>query len=122
MQVKPLDPAFPMQQQLGEKDAGRVVLVNVFTLDAADEDAFLTAWRADARLMKSRDGFISTQLHRAVGPSPCYFNYAVWETLDAFRAAFSDPAFQAKLGDYPSSAATAPHLFKPVAVPGICVV
>ena len=121
MEVKPLDPAFSMQQQLGENDEGPVVLANVFTLEAADEDAFMKAWEVDAGFMRSREGFISTQLHRAVGPSPCYFNYAVWETIDSFRAAFSDPSFQAKLDDYPSSATTMPHLFKRVAVPGICV-
>ena len=121
MEIKPLDPAFPIQRQLGETDTGPVVLVNVFTVDAADERAFLDAWEADAGFMKSKKGFISTQLHRAVGPSPCYFNSAVWESIDEFRAAFSDPAFNAKMADYPSSAVTAPHLFKRVAVPDICV-
>ena len=121
MEMKPLDPAFPIQQQLGERATGPVVLVNVFTLNAADETDFLKAWEADASFMKSRRGFISTQLHRAIGPSPCYFNSAVWESIDAFRTAFSDPAFHAKMADYPPSAATAPHLFKRVAVPGICV-
>ncbi len=120
MQMKPLDPAFPVQQQLGLSHEGPVVLVNLFTLDAADEDAFLAAWAADAAYMKARPGFISTQLHRALGPSPAYFNHAVWESLEAFRAAFTDPAFQAKLADYPVSAVASPHLFKRVAVPGIC--
>ena len=120
MEMKPLDPAFPIQQQLGLSDEGPVVLVNLFTLDAADEAAFLEAWAVDAAYMKARPGFISTQLHRALGTSPAYLNYAVWETLDGFRAAFSDPGFQAKLADYPASAVVAPHLFHRVAVPGIC--
>lgn len=120
MQMKPLDPAFPVQQQLGLSQPGPVVLINLFTLEAADEDAFLAAWAADAAYMKGRPGFISTQLHRALGPSPAYFNHAVWDTIEAFRAAFSDPAFQAKLADYPASAVAAPHLFERVAVPGIC--
>jgi heme-degrading monooxygenase HmoA len=120
MQMKPLDPTFPVQQQLGLTHQGPVVLVNLFTLDAADEDAFLAAWAVDAAYMKARPGFISTKLHRALGPSPAYFNYAVWETVEAFRTAFSDPAFQAKLADYPASAVAAPHLFQRVAVPGIC--
>lgn len=121
IEMKPLDPAFPIQQQLGEKETGPVVLVNVFTLDATDEAGFLEAWEKDAAYMKSRPGYISAQLHRAVGPSPAYFNSAVWESLEAFRGAFSDPAFRAKLADYPSSAVTSPHLFRRVAVPGICV-
>ena len=37
MQMKPLDPGFPIQQQLGEA-ASPIVLVNLFTLERADED------------------------------------------------------------------------------------
>jgi len=120
MQMKPLDPAFPLQQQLELSEEGPVVLVNLFTLDAADEAAFLEAWAVDAAYMKARPGFISAQLHRALGSSPAYLNYAVWERLDAFRAAFGDPGFRAKLADYPASAVIAPHLFQRVAVPGVC--
>jgi len=120
MQIKPLDPAFPIQQQLGLADQGPVVLVNLFTLDAADEAAFLDAWAADAASMKAQPGFISAQLHRALGSSPAYLNNAVWETLDAFRAAFGDPGFQAKLAEYPESVVIAPPLFQRIAVPGIC--
>ncbi|SEN42980.1 Heme-degrading monooxygenase HmoA [Sphingomonas gellani] len=121
MQMQPLDPAFPIQQQLTLTVDGPVVLVNLFRLDPADEAAFLDAWAVDAAYMKGRSGFISTQLHRAVGNSPAYLNQAVWETLEAFRAAFGNPEFQAKLADYPASAVIAPHLFQRVSVPGICV-
>ena len=38
-QMRPLDPAFPIERQLAV-DATNIVLVNVFTLDAADEDTF----------------------------------------------------------------------------------
>lgn len=122
MQMQPLDPAFPLQRQLSLAADGAVVLVNLFTLDAADEAAFLAAWADDAAYMKTRPGYISTQLHRALGDHPAYLNYAVWETLDAFRGAFGDPTFQAKLAHYPASAAAAPHLFQRVAVPGVCIV
>jgi heme-degrading monooxygenase HmoA len=118
--VRPLDPAFPIGRQIA-LEAGPVVLVNVFTMDAADEAAFLAVWRDDALWMKARPGFVSTQLHRALGDSPTYLNTAVWESTAAFRAAFADPAFQAKLGDYPASAVAAPHLFETVAVAGVCV-
>jgi heme-degrading monooxygenase HmoA len=78
-QMRPLDPAFPIDRQIAV-DASPVVLVNVFTLDQSDEPAFLQAWQADAAVMKRQPGFISTQLHRAIGDSPTYFNYAVWES------------------------------------------
>ena len=118
--LRPLDPAFPIQRQIAI-DAGPVVLVNVFTLDKADEPAFLQVWQEDAAFMKRQPGFISTQLHRAIGESPTYLNYAVWESNAAFRAAFTHPDFVAKLSAYPASAVAAPHLFQKVAAPGICV-
>lgn len=116
----PLDPAFPMPQQLAT-DASPVVLINLFTMDKADEQALLVAWAHDAEFMKQQPGFISTQLHRAVGGSCAYLNYAVWESTAAFRTAFSHPEFQSRLSAYPSSVVAAPHLFQKIAVPGICV-
>ena len=67
--LRPLDPAFPIERQLAV-EASPVVLVNVFTLDKADEQTFLKAWQDDAVFMKRQPGFISTQLHRAIGESP----------------------------------------------------
>ena len=118
--LRPLDPAFPIERQL-EVDASPVVLVNVFTLDKADEQTFLRAWQDDTAFMKQQAGFISTQLHRAIGESPTYLNYAVWESTAHFRAAFTHPEFRAKLSSYPSSAVASPHLFQKVAAPGVCV-
>ena len=120
MMLRPLDPAFPIERQIAI-DASPVVLVNVFTLDQADEHAFLKAWQGDAVFMKQQPGFISTQLLRAIGDSPTYLNYAVWESTAHFRAAFTNPTFRAKLSSYPSSAVASPHLFQTVAVPGVCV-
>jgi heme-degrading monooxygenase HmoA len=118
--LQPLDPSFPIQLQIGI-DASPVVLVNPFILDKGDELAFLKVWQDDAEFMKRQPGFISTQLHRALGENATYLNYAVWESTAHFRAAFSHPDFQAKIASYPSSAVAMPHLFKKVAVPGICV-
>lgn len=118
--LRPLDPAFPIDRQLAV-DVVSVVLVNVFTLAPADEQAFLQAWQDDALFMKRQPGFISTQLHRAIGESPTYLNYAVWESTEAFRNAFTNPQFRAKLSSYPASAVASPHLFQTIAVPGICV-
>lgn len=97
------------------------MLVNVFTLDKADEATFLETWQDDAAFMKRQPGFISTKPHRAVGESPTYLNYAVWESTAAFRAAFTAPEFTARLSAYPDSAVAMPHLFQTVGVPGICV-
>jgi heme-degrading monooxygenase HmoA len=118
--LRPLDPTFPIERQIAI-DASPVVLVNVFRLDKADEQSFLKTWHDDAAFMKRQPGFISTQLHRAIGESATYFNYAVWESTAQFRAAFTHPEFQAKISLYPPSAVASPHLFQTVAVPGICI-
>src|SRR5437016_4876404 len=119
MPLRPLDPAFPIERQLAI-DTAPVVLVNVFTLDKADEQAFLQTWQDDSAFMKRQPGFISTQLHRAIGESPTYMNVAVWESTAHFRAAFTHPEFRAKISGYPASAVASPHLFQKVAVPAIC--
>jgi heme-degrading monooxygenase HmoA len=120
MEFRSLDPAYPIGRQI-VLDAGPIVLVNVFTLDKEDEESFLGAWRADAEFMKRQPGFIWAQLHRALGESPAYLNYAVWESAAHFRAAFTHPQFREGLSAYPSSAVASPHLFQKVAVPGVCI-
>jgi heme-degrading monooxygenase HmoA len=118
--LRSLDPVFPVDRQLAV-DATPVVLVNLVTLDKADEPRFLEAWQNDAAFMKRQPGFISTQLHRAIGDSSAYVNYGVWESTAHYRAAFTHPEFRASLAAYPSSVVAIPHLFQKVAVPGICV-
>ena len=120
LKLRPLDPAFPIERQ-NAVDASPVVLVNIFTLDKADEQAFLHAWRDDVLFMKQQPGFISTQLHRAIGESPTFLNYEVWQTTAHFRAAFTSPAFRAKPSLYPPSVVSSPQLFQKVAAENLCV-
>jgi len=81
----------------------------------------ISAWADDARFFKAQPGFISTQLHRGIGGSATYLNYAVWESVGAFRAAFANPTFQSKLQHYPDGTTGSPHLFRKMAVEGLCV-
>ena len=104
-----------------EGHVGSVVLINTFTVEPEEADQLLEAWAADSEVMKRQPGFISAQLHRGIGGSSVFFNYAVWESAEDFKLAFSNPEFQAKMKDYPPSTAASPHLVKRVAVPGICV-
>jgi heme-degrading monooxygenase HmoA len=119
LQLRQLDPLIPIQQQLGETLAP-VVLINVFTVDAKDVDALLDAWTHDANWMKRQPGYISTQLHRGIGGSCVFLNYALWESVAHFRQAFTHPDFMSALAAYPSSAVASPHLFSKVAVPNLC--
>lgn len=106
--------------QLAE-EAGPVILINAFTVAPDDVDALLTAWAADAAYLKTKPGFIATQLHRGIAGSCVFLNHAVWESVEAFRNAFGDPKFQETFARYPDSTVATPHLFQKVAVPGICV-
>jgi heme-degrading monooxygenase HmoA len=119
LNLKALDETFPIQAQLGA-DHSPVVLINLFEVDAGDEDALMRAWEADANWMKRQPGYISTQLHRAIGASRLFLNYAVWESVAHFRAAFSHPEFASALAHYPSSAVAAPHLFRKLSVANLC--
>ena len=119
LNLRPLDPACPIDQQL-QATADPVVLVNLFSVAEADIPALMSAWQKDAIWMKQQPGFLSTQLHRAIGGSLMFMNYAVWESVDHFRAAFTHPDFAAALAAYPSSAVAQPHLFAKVAVPNLC--
>jgi hypothetical protein len=49
-------------------------------------------------------------------------NYAVWESSDRYKQAFDRPSNPSlsTLSDFPANTVS-PHLFKKVAVPGICV-
>jgi heme-degrading monooxygenase HmoA len=104
-----------------EETAGPVILINTFTVQADETAQLLTAWAADASWMKQQPGFISTQLHRGIGGSRVFLNYAVWESTEHFKRAFTHPEFRSHLGHYPASTIVSPHLFQKLAVPGICV-
>ena len=117
---KELNDAVSLADQMQSNEDGSVVLINVFTIDAQDEEALLAAWSHDADFMKAQPGYISTQMHKAIGGSTTYVNYAIWESVESFRNAFSNPEFQKRIGDYPQSAVASPHLFKKLAVKGHC--
>ena len=120
VQFQPLDPAVPIFRQINA-DAAPVVLMNIFRVDEADIPALLKAWEHDANWMKRQSGFISTQLHQGIAGSAVFMNYAVWESVAHFRAAFNHPEFKSTLERYPSSVTVSPHLFTRLAVPNLCV-
>ena len=65
-----------------KKETNHVVLVYLFLPAGDDEEA--SDRLADAEVMVRKPGIISTKLHRAIGASPAYLNYAVWESTDHF--------------------------------------
>ena len=120
IKIVEMDEIITLEKQL-EEDVGPVILINKFNLDPADVDQFLKVWTSDAEIMKQQPGFISTQLHRGIAGSSIFINYAIWESTSQFKQALSNPQFQAKMSDYPTSVIAYPHLLKKIAIPGICV-
>ena len=110
-----------LADQMKSGEEGPIVLMNIFTVDAAEEEALLSAWKHDADFMKAQPGYISTQLHKGIAGSSTFVNYAIWESVASFRAAVTNPEFQKRILAYPESASKSPHLFKKIAVAGHCV-
>ena len=104
-----------------KKEIGPIVFINKFNINPKDVDQFLEAWKSDASYFKSQPGLISTQLHRGIGGSGTFINYAIWESTSALRKAVSNEDMQERLSKYPDSTVVSPHIFKKMAVQGICV-
>ena len=120
VELREMDERVAYMQQL-QGDDGPIVLVNQFNVAPEDADQLLEVWADDAAYMKQQPGFISTQLHRGTAGSSTFVNIAVWESAQALGRAFASPEFQQRAARYPESATASPHVFKKVAVPGICV-
>jgi Antibiotic biosynthesis monooxygenase len=77
-----MDDKITLSEQM-EEEVGSVILINKFNVKPEEADQLLRAWAADAAYFKSQPGFISTQLHRGIGGSCVFINYAVWEVYRA---------------------------------------
>jgi hypothetical protein len=70
-----------------EEGGGPVILINKFNIKPEDVDnnnSLLNAWAADAAdyyLKQKESIFIYSQLHRGIGGSCVFINYAVWESV-----------------------------------------
>ena len=116
-----MDDRVTLSKQIEEEDTGPIVFMNKFSVNSDEVDEFLKRWAADAAEFKKQPGFISAQLHRGIAGSGTFINYAVWESASHFKNAVSNVDVQAKISEYPASIVISPHIFKKVAVAGICV-
>ena len=119
--VVEMDESVSIFSQMNE-DVGPVILINKFDVNPSESDEFVKAWAEEAENFKGQAGFISTQLHRGIGGSRIFINYAVWESAAQFKNAVNkvmNP--NDRMSRYPPSTVASPHLFKKVAVAGVCV-
>jgi quinol monooxygenase YgiN len=115
-----MDEKVTLSEQL-EENVSPVILINKFNVNPEEADQLLKAWADDAAYFKSQPGFISAQLHRGIGGSGVFVNYAVWESSTQLKKTLNNTDVETMLSDYPASTVVSPHIFKKVAVPGICV-
>jgi len=120
-----MDYRVKFKDQIEEKIMGSVILINKFNVEPNKVGQFFKDWGDDAINFKQQPGFISTQLHKGIGQSSVFINYAVWESMEHYKQAINKmlftPGSQSPLLKYDDdSLIISPHLFKKVAVPGIC--
>ena len=108
-------------EQMDGYDAGAVKLINKFNVDPDEVDEFLKAFAATDKVLKRQAGYISAQLHRGIAGSCAFLNYEVWESAKLFKQAVTGSEFRSSIVGLPPSTVMSPHLFKKVAVPGVCV-
>jgi Antibiotic biosynthesis monooxygenase len=124
--LKPIemDENVTLAVQLEEEEGGRpVILINKFNVKSKDLDQLLNAWTADASYLKQKPGFIYSQLHRGIGGSCVFINYAVWESVRhtlSRRQAILHLGRRLHLIQIVLRGITLPF-FRKVAVSGICV-
>jgi len=105
-----------------EEDVGPVILINKFSVDPNEFDQFLKGYATDNEKFKQQPGFISTQLYKGIGRSGTFVNYAVWESAAHFKRAVNNVMNpNDRMSAFPASTVASPHLFKKVAIQGICV-
>ena len=121
VKIVEMDEKVILNTQLEEEDVGAVILLNKFTVNPEDVDEFLKVFEATTKVMKRQPGFISAQLHRGIAGSSTFFNYAVFESAEHFKRAFNTAEFPSSMAALPPNTVMSPHLFKKIAVPGICV-
>src|SRR4051794_3646776 len=73
------------------------VLINAFEVDPAQDVDFLVLWRQADQLLRSKGGYRSTRLHKAVGPQARFrwINLAELESVETWQSIISDPEFGA---------------------------
>ena len=100
-----------------KKIDGSVILINKFNVEPNKVEQFLKDWGEDATNFKQQPGFISTQLHRGIGKSSLFINYAVWESIEHYKYAINNILFGSEsqsphLKYDDDSLVLSPHLFK----------
>jgi heme-degrading monooxygenase HmoA len=72
-------------------------LINCFEVPAEQDDRFLALWAQADELLRTRGGYRSTRLHRALGPQARYryINVAELDSVETWQSVIGSPEFGA---------------------------
>ena len=115
-----MDERITLEKQLDE-DVGPIVEMNKFNVDPQEIDEFLQLVANTAETFKQQPGFISAQLHRGTAGSTTFIYYMIWESAERCKQMFNRPEIRSNIANILPNTVMSSHLFKKVAVPGICV-
>jgi len=83
-----MDERITIKDQLEEKDIdGQVILINKFNVTPDKIEQFLKDWEEDANRFIQQPGFVYAQLHKGIGKSSVFLNYAVLDPIENFKKA-----------------------------------
>ena len=70
-----------------------VTVINPFEVPQGREEEALSMWEVFADYFRQQPGYISTELHKAIGDGAKFhfINIAKWESAEAFQAALGKP-------------------------------
>jgi len=72
-------------------------LINCFEVPADQDDRFLVLWHQADELLRSRGGYRTTRLHKALGPQARfrYINVAELDSVETWQSVIGSPEFGA---------------------------
>ena len=105
-----------MSESVITPDSSVVTLINVFTVEPADQQRLVEIWqRSTDETIRHLPGFVSANIHRSLDGSKV-INYAQWESREAFIAMVNDPDAAAWLTQLAEIGTPAPALCDVVSV------
>jgi heme-degrading monooxygenase HmoA len=120
VKITEMDDTITLEKQFGT-EVGPVIVMNKFNVGPGEVEEFLKVFAETTKVFKQQPGFISAQLHQGIAGSSTFINYVVWESVAHFKQAFDKPEFRINMANVLPNTVMSPHLFKKIAIAGICV-
>jgi quinol monooxygenase YgiN len=95
--------------------------MGTFLVPPDQVDTFLVGFKKQFAIMRQQRDLISAQLHRGIAGSNLFMIYVVWESVNAFKAGYERPEFQAQMTQYPLGTVVSAGFFQRVAGLGMCI-